>query len=148
MYNRVNSAVVRNAYEARILFDKIVRQATVRHSIPLPSVGPSNELYVYYYSDPSNMLIQDPDRYAWFYVNSSTLHLKRGGIIPGTWDIDGSAPSTDMSIASNVSSVEFLVRGASVRMVLFLDNESDPANTNPIETLKMTVTSTAIRHNQ
>ncbi len=146
MYNRINSEVVRNAYEAKILFDKIVRHATIRHSIP--SIGTSNELYVYYYSNPSDILSLDPDRYARFYVNNGALYLRRGGIIPGTWNIDGSVPTTDMSIASNVSSVQFLVKGTSVRMVLILDNETDPQNVNPLETLKMTVTSTAIRHNQ
>jgi len=146
MYERTTSDVVRNAYEARRIFDRVVRQATIRHSVP--QVGTSNELYVYYYSNPSDINIEYPDSYAWFYLSGDELHIRRGGIIPETWDIDPSVEPTDVPIAHNVSSVVFTVSGASVRMVLILDNESDPQNTNRLETLRMTVTTTGIRHNQ
>jgi len=57
-----------------------------------------------------------------------------------------------MVLTKNVESVIFTANGISLRMVLTLNNE-DELNQfgqpkNPIETLKMTVTTTAIRHNQ
>ena len=56
-----------------------------------------------------------------------------------------------MSLAKNVVSCQFRNTGeGSVQMVLTLDDETDPASTvhSDTQTLKMVVTSRAIRHNK
>jgi Tfp pilus assembly protein PilE len=155
MYNRVTSDVVRNAYEAKIIFDRIVRQSTIKRYDPSNAdITPSSELYVYYYSDPNNLNIVEPDRYARFYLNdadNSQLMLEQGNVTGNFGAIPPSLPSLSATstylIAENVYSVTFKVFMYSVEMSLILDNEIIPANTNKLETLRMTVTSTAILHN-
>ena len=158
MYNRVTSDVVRNAYEAKIIFDRIVRQSTIKRYDPSyaddPDVDPPNFLYVYYYSDPNNLNIVEPDRYARFYLNdldNSQLILEQGNVIGNFGAVPPSLPSlsptSNYIIAQNVFSVTFKVFMYSVEMSLMLDNENIPQNTNKLETMRMTVTSTAILHN-
>jgi hypothetical protein len=153
LFRRVNSEVVRNANEARMTFDSIVRQSTVKRC----DLISANELYVYYYSDPANLAIVEPDRYAKFRLSGTELLLNRGNIPSGT-TLDTLVPSTlpaglQTVLASNVAASAdgiFQVQGASVRMVLTLDNESAGTGStlNKLESLKMTVTTTAIRHNK
>jgi Tfp pilus assembly protein PilE len=155
MYNRVTSDVVRNAYEAKIIFDRIVRQSTIKRYDPSNAdITPSSELYVYYYSDPNNLNIVEPDRYARFYLNdadNSQLMLEQGNVTGNFGAIPPSLPSLSATstylIAENVYSVTFKVFMYSVEMSLILDNEIIPENTNKLETMRMTVTSTAILHN-
>ncbi len=159
MYERVNSEVVRNAYEARRTFDRIVRKSIREHE----DLDPVNydDIYVYYYSDPQNMSkYAYPDKYAWFHLANiddepdMELVMDTGDLVldttvdPWEWNISSGNPSSSI-MAHNVNSVKFTIRGASVRMALVLDNENPP-NTpqNKLETLKMTVTTTAIRHNK
>ena len=149
MYERTNSEVVRNAYEARRIFDRIVRKSTIKEPNGFFS---TNDLYVYYYSNEvlknlGTPMPAIPDKYARFNLIGKELWLETGDLVSGTWNPDTSNATTQ-KIAYNVSSVEFIVHGVSIRMVLRLDNESEPQNTNKLETLKMTVTTTAIRHNQ
>jgi len=153
MYNRVTSDVVRNAYEAKIIFDKIVRKSTIKRYDPSDvDITPRNELYVYYYSDPSNLNIVVPDRYAHFYLNDSDdsqLMLDQGNV-PVDFDAnddpsDLPSPTSTYVIARNVDSVTFRVFMYSVEMSLILDNKDE--NTNNLETMRMTVTSSAILHN-
>lgn len=154
MYERTTSDVVRNAYEARRAFDMIVRKSTIKRFDPSNAdTTPSNNIYVYYYSNPKNLNIEEPDSYAHFYQNNNRqLILEQGsvtgnfGAYPGLPSL--SNPTTTFILAENVSSVTFKVFMYSVEMSLVLDNENPP-NTpqNKLETLKMTVTSTAILHN-
>jgi len=152
MFNRVNSDVVRNAYEAKIIFDRIVRQSTIKRYDPSDAdITPSTYLYVYYYSDPGNLNIVEPDSYARFYKNGTQLMLERG-TITGNFganppDLPTLSATSTFVIAQNVSSVTFKVFMYSVEMSLILDSEIIPENTNKLETLKMTVTGTAILHN-
>lgn len=146
MYERVNSDIIRNAYEARRIFDRIVRKATKKSPSDLYS---TEELSVYYYSDEvlkdlGVSLPEIPDKYATFYLAGDELRLETGDLEPGTWNPDSSNAVTQ-TIAYNVHSVEFTVRGISVRMVLTLNNEND--EDRKIAPLKMTVSTTAIRHN-
>ena len=152
MYNRVNSDVVRNAYEARRFFDRIVRQSTIKRYDPSNAdISPSNYIYVYYYSDPGNLNIVEPDSYARFYRNGSQLMLERGTITGNFGAIPPNLPTrsatSTFAIAKNVFSVTFKVFMYSVEMSLILDSKIIPENTNKLETLKMTVTSTSILHN-
>jgi len=150
LFNRVNSEVVRNAYEARLTFDRIVRSADTGHAHISP-----NELWVYYYTAPSvDELISliRPNRYAHFIVEAEELALYQG-------DLDASADlslppppnnETRTVVATNVASCEFtqVGLGSAIRMVLTLDNETDPPpGRTKLETSMTTISTTAIRHN-
>lgn len=154
LYRRANSEVVRNAYEARRIFDRAVRKATIRRA---DLSADRNQIYVYYFSDPLNTLIVDPDRYARFYISGAgddaQLLLERGQVTAGTFEVPppalpGRTPTSTAVIAHDVTpppTGTFSVSGAAVKMVLTLDN--DEPDRNKTETLKMNVTTTAIRHN-
>jgi hypothetical protein len=160
LFRRVNSDVVRNAYEARILFDLIVRKSSVRRcDLSIPRNNGFDQCYVYYYSNAQDMTIIDPDRYARFYLNGDNLLVERGDVQLGTFEDavpgrteDPTTPSP-LLLARNVVTDDsapgiFSLQANAVRMVLTLDNETTAAaGVNKIETLKMTSTTTAIRHN-
>jgi hypothetical protein len=153
LFRRVHSDVVRNAYEARRVFDRIARKSSIRRCDLFTG---NNEVYVYYFADPQNLLIEDPDRYARFYLNGTELWLEEGTVAVGTFEAPPpSLPSltatSNMRLASDVVAPEegiFSMRGASVRMAFLLDSETNPEpGQTRLETLQMTVTTTAIRHN-
>jgi len=157
MFKRVNSEVVRNAYEARSIFDRIVRQS-IREYQEINDEG--DDLTVFYYSDPNNILLLSdyPNRYANFYlgevddddddeliVDIGVLNLV---VTDEDWSWNRKEKLSTLTLAHNVISVEFTIVGASIRMSLTLDNENVEGNPNKLETLDMDVTTTAIRHNK
>lgn len=166
MYKRLNSPVVRNAYEARRIFDRIVRKCSLEDEHIF-----LDEAYFYYYNIPLTdegqvdvdafRAMPQPDRFARFYLVGRELRLDQGPVPDGTDlslpDPPGLSADSTAIIAYNVDSDAytdgsiklFTNLGSAVRMVLILDNENPP-NTpvNKRETLKMTVTTTAIRHNR
>ena len=174
MYRRVHSEVVRNAYEARRIFDAIVRKSTVERC----DILSPDEIYLYQYYDetapiappiPDIPEVEDryrymfpaqPDRFARFYVTDTAvseqleLYVERGEIPPGIplFSLDPTSLSgTSTLLAKNVVSCQFRNTGeGSVQMVLTLDDETDPAANvySETQTLKMVVTSRAIRHNK
>lgn len=159
LFNRVNSEVVRNAYEARMTFDRIVRKSSAQRFDPRNAdyefLAEENQVYVYYFSNPQDMTIVVPDRYARFYLSGTELRLEQGRVTGGVGTSPPGLPTlvepTDMILARDVIAPEsgvFAVQGNALRMVLTLDNETDPEpGVSKIETLKMTVTTMAIRHN-
>ena len=141
MYKRVHSDVVEDAYRARRTFDRVVRKSTMKRCDLMGSL----DLYVYYYSDPEDRTIPEPDRYARFNtsINSSELFVDYGNVPAGTLETlsPGSlSPSRRVLLARDVQVSEsaFSVQGATVQMVLLLDNDSET----------MLVTSSAIRNNK
>jgi hypothetical protein len=172
MYRRVNSEVVRNAYEARRVFDAVVRKSTVERCDIRSIVGINDKIYLYYYYDETAPVAPAPEpveryryiypahpnRFAIFYMQGTTLMLEQGPILPlGTplfslvpEDLDGTGDTT-IPLAKNVVSCHFRNTGiSSVQMVLTLDDETTPATNvySETQTLKMVVTTTAIRHNK
>lgn len=177
MYRRINSEVVRNAYEARRVFDAVVRKSTVERCDIRSVTAINDTIYLYYYYDqlapvapatpdfqyPNTdrydyMLPAQPNRFAIFYLQGTTLMLEQGTILPlGTplfslipENLNGTG-DTNMPLAQNVVSCQFRNAGeGSVQMVLILDDETNPApnDYSDIQTLKMVVTSRAIRHNK
>lgn len=159
LFNRVNSEVVRNAYEARMTFDRIVRKSSAERCDPRSAdyefLSEENQVYVYYFSNPNDMTIVDPDRYARFYLSGTDLRLEQGRVTGGFDTAPPGRPTlvepTDMILARDVTAPAsgiFSVQSNAVRMVLILDNETEPdPGVSKIETLKMTVTTMAIRHN-
>lgn len=155
MQERITRGVVPEAYELRSTFDRIVRKSSVRRA---DLFSGNNELYVYYYSNPRDLTQSDPDRYAHFYLSGTQLLLEQGTVTnfsapTPTW----SAPTSILKLSATYEDEEdvkvvppatgiFSVDGAAVRMVLALDSETD--STEKLKKLKMTITSTAIRHNQ
>lgn len=157
MMGRTTSEVVRNGYEARVIFDQYVRKSTYRRANIINS---NNELYVYYYSNPQDKNIVNPDMYACFYLNNSggkvSLMLNKGSY---DWENPPTLPMThnpasDRVVANNVVAPAagiFSFGGGdnnsnAIQMKMVLDNET--GSTKPLETLKLTVTSSAIRHNK
>jgi hypothetical protein len=155
MLKRTSKGVVPDAYVAQKAFDRFVRKSSIKRYDPSTAdVTPSNYLYVYYYSVPQNLLIENPDSYGHFYLNGTTLMLQTGTVTgnfgrnPAIGLPDLSNPTATFVLAENVTSVSFKVFMYSVEMTLVLDNENPPGSSaNKLETLKMTVTSTAILHN-
>jgi len=176
MYRRINSEVVRNAYEARRVFDAIVRKSTVERCDILSPDEIYGEIFLYHYYDQTQpdapapepidryryMFPAQPDRFARFYVTDTAasenleLYVERGLIPPGIplFLLDPASlrdTGIKMPLAKNVVSCQFRNTGtSSVQMVLTLDDETDPAPNvySKTQTLKMVVTTSAIRHNK
>lgn len=153
LFRRVNSEVVRNSYEARTTFDRLVRKSSIRRC---DLRNGNNEAYVYYFFNPQNLLIEDPDRYARFYLNGSQLWLEQGNVTGGFTNPPPALPNlaaagSPVLLARDVMAPAagiFSVSGAGVRMAFLLDDETGAAaGVTQVETVKITVTTTAIRHN-
>lgn len=176
MYRRVNSEVVRNAYEARRVFDAVVRKSTVERCDILSPDEIYGEIFFYYYYDETQpdapapepidryryMYPAQPDRFARFFVTDTAasqqleLYVERGQIPLGMplFSLDPTSlrnTGTSMPLAKHVVSCQFRNTGSSsVQMVLTLDDETDPASNvySKTQTMKVVVTTTAIRHNK
>jgi len=175
MYRRINSEVVRNAYEARRVFDAIARKSTVERCDILSAIETNDTIYLYYYyyepapiapDEPVDryryMYPDQPNRFARFYVTDTgasdqlELYVERGEITypPGAtlFTLDPtSLTGPRMLLAKHVDSCKFRNTGeGSVQMVLTLNDESNPAENvySETQTLKMVVTTRAMRHNK
>lgn len=124
MYSRIYSDVVVDGHIARRVFDSVIRKAS-RKNILVDAAGIWVE--VYYYADANST---DVDRYARFYRAGGQLNVDYGKLEP-------KETLTTQTVCSNVSSCVFTATGASVQMVLTLDNGSETA----------TVMSSAVAHN-
>ena len=162
MFKRVNSEVVRNAYEARRTFDRIVRKASIKlYEFDDLRNGSYDQMRLYYFSDASDMTIADPDKYALFYLGNidgepdTELVLEQGDVQYNSSGEPELINPISYVLAHNVivdpaAPGIFLRDGVSIQMILTLDNEEKDDSGNAIqglETLKMTITSTAIMHN-
>jgi len=157
MFKRTSQGVVPDAYAAKRAFDKIVRKSSIKRLDPseIYSTLGSNELYVYYYLVPTVRISDEgsiPDKYAHFYRSGTQFMLDTGAVDqenfgstdPPTGEIESTLILAN-DLIDNDSSVKFTESNRSIRMVLMLDSET--GSSDPLGTLKMTVTSTAIRHN-
>jgi len=145
MFARTTSEVVRNSYEARSIFDTIVRKSVYDYQ----DQTSSSDITVYYYSDPGNIATLDdfPDRYATFYLSGTDdLMLQTGDV--GSWPPPLPSNSGGFSIASNVTFAEFTLKGDAIRMSLTIDDKDDPTVKSTLRKVKIEVTTTAIRHNK
>lgn len=124
MYNRTYSDVVTGGHVARRTFDRVIRKASA-DNIALDGAGLWVE--VYYYQDANSIIV---DRYARFYESDGQLNIEYGSLDPReTLNVQ--------SVCENVSGCVFMAQGASVQMILRLDNGSETA----------TVVSSAVMHN-
>ncbi|TKJ38199.1 MAG: hypothetical protein CEE38_05420 [Planctomycetes bacterium B3_Pla] len=151
MLKRTSQGVVPDAYAAKRVFDKIIRKSSIKRLDP-PEVysSLSTELYVYYYSDPTFIFEGSiPDKYAHFYLNGTQFIVDTGAVTGNFGASPPGLPSLNQEskliLASNINSVTFTEAIHSIQMVLMLDSET--GSSDPLGTLKMTVTSTAIQHN-
>lgn len=129
MYDRMYSDVVTDGHVARRMFDSIVRKASVKNVL-LDETGLWVE--VHYYRDLGSAEL---DRYAYFYMSGDELKVEHGIWNPGA--MNPKVPLIAQTVCSNVTSCVFMREGASVQMVLKLDNGSEAA----------TVMSSAVTHN-
>ncbi|MHC4742110.1 MAG: PilW family protein [Planctomycetota bacterium] len=151
MFKRAHSDVVEEAYEARRVFDRVVRKATTRRC----DLIDGSTIYVYYYSDTPqtpNYTLVDPDRFAKFYVASSMLLADHGDVPPGWWADSTSSPgslakSRTEIIAQNVQMDAgksiFSVQGRTVHMAMTLVKTKKNGMKE-----SMFLTSSGVRHNK
>lgn len=128
LFNRVHGEVATDSDTARRAFDSIVRKSSASRSL-LDVDGKFVE--VYYFNNSASL---SPDRYAFFYLNGNTLMVDRGDY---NWAARTKTKTSDEVLARNVSAVQFSVLGASVHMVLYLDDKKETE----------TVMTSAVRHN-
>jgi prepilin-type N-terminal cleavage/methylation domain-containing protein len=142
MYNRANSGPVVDGLVAVREFNRTIRKSTKTQC----DTDGSTYLQVYYYKNPSDTTVTSCDGYSKFYyvANQKTLKVDDGDLTPGTWTPAGITATR--TIAQNVQSCAFTVNGDAVAMVLRLDASQ---NTNVKDgNVQMTVTYSAVRHNQ
>lgn len=146
MFKRAHSDVVEEAYEARRVFDRIVRKATTKRC----DLMDGSTICVYYYSDtwqPPYTLL-DPDRYAKFYVASGMFRVEHGNV---SWGEDGTIslgpPTGQQTLAENVQTDTgkpiFSVQGRTVYMSMMLVKEKPNGMKE-----SMVLTSSGVRHNK
>ena len=156
MLRRTSQGVVPDAYAARRAFDIIVRKSTIKRLDPSTIYStPSNELYVYYYSNPDFIFEGSiPDKYAHFYKSGTQFILDTGAVDQENFgEVGEEEPpifpqESTLILADNLindNSVIFTESNHAIQMVLILDSET--GSSDPLGTLKMTLISTAIQHN-
>jgi competence protein ComGC len=151
MFRRTSQGVVPDAYAARRAFELIVRKSSIKRLDPSTVYSnPSNQIYVYYYSDPSFIVEGSiPDKYAHFYLSNRQFILDTGSVTGNFGAIPPNLPSlaqeSRLILANNINSVAFTESNHSIQMVLMLDNET--GSSDPLGTLRMTLIATAIQHN-
>ena len=133
-YERVNGAVVREATEARLVFDVIVRKASVRKCL----IGSANEYAeVFYYASATSTAL---DRYTRFYVSGTDLVAEHGQLTPGTFNHSLNNSPTTQVLAHHVTAgtCTFTQIGPTVSMALVLNDGR----------LDLPIVTTATRHNE
>ena len=133
-YERMYGDIENHAREARIIFDQVVRQSTIRKCL----IGTANEyVEVYYYRTTGSLGL---DGYARFYwdVSDEQLLLERGQLELGTFEYSLWNDPTTQVVAEHVTSCTFLQVGVCISMNLVLDD----GRTN------LPVVVTAMRHNE
>jgi Tfp pilus assembly protein PilE len=132
-YERVNGAIVRDAYVARRVFEEVTRKSSVRNC----QIGTSNEsAEVYYYSSNTAPHL---DRYALFYVSNGNLMLERGHLDYSALPFEHVAGTeTTQTVIGHVTYAYFAQTRPCLHMHLVL---SDGNQTLP-------VVITAMRHNE
>ena len=128
MYNRVHSTVVIDAYTARIGFDAVARKATIKKF----ELDTANQwLKLFYFSDPLDTSIDEPDRSALFYISGNQLLV----------DHHNEASNTSLNtqtLATTVQQVWFSCPNVCAQMQLELSNGNET----------LLVTCSSIRHNE
>jgi prepilin-type N-terminal cleavage/methylation domain-containing protein len=131
-YDRVYGDVVRNAQEARAIFDVVVRGSTIRKVL----IGSVNEYAeVYYYRTWTSLAL---DGYARFYTSNGELKLERGQLEPGTFTYALSNSPTTQVVARHVTSCTFSQEGVCVAMAMVLNDGK----------VDLPTVATATRHNE
>lgn len=129
-----DGGVIPDAYVAKAVFDRICRQASLQK--PVGPYFSNSEITVYYYSDPQTAGTIDSSAKFVFANNQITVIYGDGlGNPTGRTEI----------LAENVQSASFSVEGPSIIMTFTIDNTLDASERYK---MRMTVTSTAIRHNE
>ncbi len=130
MFDKVFGDVASDSDAARRTFDSIVRKSSVMRQIPEPWID-GELLEVYYYNGAASV---SPDRYARFYRDGKQLMVDYGNY---DWAARQTTKTSSAVVARNVSALEFSMIGASIHMVLYLDDKKE----------KQAVTTSAVRHN-
>jgi len=133
-YERANGRLVREATEARLVFDHAVRKASVRYA----RIGSVNEYAeVFWYASAASTAL---DRYTQFYVNGTDLVAEHGQLALGTFNHSLSNSPTTQVLAHHVTagSCTFTQVGPTLSMALVLNDGR----------LDLPIVTTATRHNE
>ena len=130
MFTKAFGEVASDSDAARRAFDMIVRKSTAIRQLPEPWVD-GEMLEVYYYNNAAST---SPDRYARFYRSGTQLLVDYGTY---SWSARTSTKTSESVLARNVSALKFSRIGASVHMLLYLDDQKE----------KQAVMTSAVRHN-
>ncbi len=125
--------VIPETYVARAIFDRICRQASLQK--PVGPYFSNSDITVYYYSSPSTAQIDQSAKFV--FANNQITVIYGDGL--------GNPNGKTETLAKNVQSANFSIEGPSIVMTFTIDNTNDPTAR---QKMKMTVTSTAIRHNE
>ena len=130
MFNKVFGEVASDSDTARRAFDSIVRKSAASRQIPEPWVD-GELLEVYYYDNAASV---SPDKYARFYRSGTQLLVESGNY---NWSAKTTTKTSETVLARHVSALKFSLLGASIHMVLYLDDQKE----------KQAVMTSAVRHN-
>lgn len=128
-----DGGVIPDTYVAKATFDRICRQASLQK--PIGPYLSNSDITVYYYSSISAPTIDKSARFA--FENNQIKVYYGDGL--------GNPIGNSETLAKNVQSASFSIEGPSIIMTFAIDNTNDTAARQKI---RMTVTSTAIRHNE
>lgn len=122
LFGRVYGNTATDSFAIQQAFDTVCRKASLRKCVLSP-FGDSLELYYW----DSGSTASTPDNYARFYQDNDAARVEYGRLQPGTWQPDMSQPTTTVTLASSVDSLNFTVEGTSIQMYLtYLDTDVLP----------------------
>jgi Tfp pilus assembly protein PilV len=133
-YQRVNGATVREAQQARTVFNLSVRKSSIRSY----RLGSANEyVEVFWYASATSTTL---DRYTRFYLSGTDLVAETGQLTPGTFNHALNNNPTIQVLAHHVrpETLKFTQYGATISMALVIDDGR----------LDLPLVTTATRHNE
>ncbi len=130
LFDKAYGEVAADSDAARRAFDTIVRKSSAIRQSPQPWVD-GEQLEVYYYNSGISV---SPDRYAKLYRSGNQLIIDYGNY---DWVTKQTTKTSSAVVARNVTGLKFSMIGASMHMVLYLDDKKE----------KQSVMTSAVRHN-
>ncbi|MDO8336409.1 MAG: prepilin-type N-terminal cleavage/methylation domain-containing protein [Candidatus Saccharibacteria bacterium] len=130
------AGIIPDSYVAKAAFDRICRRASIKKFLPdTADTTPSDWIEVYYYNDVNSPSL---DRYARLWVDGNDLKVDHGTYVESTGSTSFTSTETLAITVDTGNLPKFAVQAASVTMALSLKKGNQA----------MTVTSTAVRHNE
>lgn len=122
LLGRVYSDEATDSIALQNVFDNICRKSSLSKYI----LGTdADSLEMYYWDSVSTSAT--PENYGFIYQNNDDVYVEYGKLQFGTWQKDGSEPTSTIQIARGVDMLKFVLLGTSVQMyVTFIDEDTLP----------------------